>query len=43
MSGKIHLKNTMLTLRAEQLRLAVAASHHPGGHLSASIGVEASA
>ena len=26
-------------LRAEQLRLAVAASHHPGGHLSASIGV----
>ncbi|MGS1120777.1 diguanylate cyclase [Rhodanobacter sp. UC4436_H3] len=26
-------------LRAEQLRLAVAASHHPGGHLSVSIGV----
>jgi diguanylate cyclase (GGDEF)-like protein len=26
-------------LRAEQLRLAVAASHHPGGRLSASIGV----
>ena len=25
--------------RAEQLRLAVRASHHPGGHLSASIGV----
>jgi diguanylate cyclase (GGDEF)-like protein len=26
-------------VRAEQLRLAVAASHHPGGRLSASIGV----
>lgn len=29
--------------RAEQLRLAVRASHHPGGHLSASIGVAACA
>jgi diguanylate cyclase (GGDEF)-like protein len=26
-------------VRAEQLRLAVRASHHPGGHLSASIGM----
>ena len=29
--------------RAEQLRLAVRASHHPGGHLSVSIGVAACA